>query len=230
MRSMLERIGDSVEGKTCSVSGSGNVALYTIEKLLQLGGKVVTFSDSSGFVHDADGIDEEKLAFLIDLKEVRRGRVSEYVERYPSSRLEAGARPWSVPVDLAFPCATQNEIDEEDAKQLIDNGLLAVAEGANMPSTLDAVHTFLEARVLFGPAKAANAGGVAVSGLEQSQNALRISWSRKEVDQRLQEIMRSIHERCVLHSGGDEYINYVDGANIAGFVKVADAMLAYGAV
>ena len=230
MLNMLEKVGDSVEGKVCSVSGSGNVALYTIEKLVQLGAKVVTFSDSSGFVHDADGLDEEKIAFLIDLKEVRRGRAEEYVERFPKAEFFPDTRPWGVKVDLAFPCATQNEIDHTDAKTLIDNGLIAVGEGANMPSTLNAVRAFLKAKLLFGPAKAANAGGVAVSGLEQSQNALRISWSRQEVNQRLQEIIANIHRRCVEHGGSGEYINYVDGANIAGFVKVADAMLAYGAV
>ena len=230
IENMLERVGDSVAGKVCIVSGSGNVALYAIEKLLQLGAKVVTFSDSGGFVHDAAGVDEEKLAFLIDLKEVRRGRVREYVERFPNSVFFAGAKPWGVKADLAFPCATQNEIEIDDARQLIDNGVIAVGEGANMPSSLDAVHAFLDTKVLFAPGKAANAGGVAVSGLEQSQNALRISWSRDEVDQRLQEIMRNIHQRCVEHGGNGDYVNYVDGANIAGFVKVADAMLAYGAV
>jgi glutamate dehydrogenase (NADP+) len=230
MQNMLEKVGNSVEGKVCSVSGSGNVALYTIEKLLQLGAKVVAFSDSTGFVHDTDGIDEEKLAFLIDLKEVRRGRVGEYAERFPRAEFFAETKPWGVKVDLAFPCATQNEIDRNDAKTLIDNGVIAIGEGANMPSTLDAVRAFLDAKVHFGPAKAANAGGVAVSGFEQSQNALRISWSREEVDQRLQKIMRGIHQRCIEHGDNDGYVNYVDGANIAGFAKVADAMLAYGAV
>jgi glutamate dehydrogenase (NADP+) len=230
VQNMLERIGDSVEGKVCSVSGSGNVALYTIEKLVQLGAIVVTFSDSTGFVYDKDGIDEEKLAYLIDLKEVRRKCVDEYVERFPQAEFFAGTKPWGIKVDLAFPSATQNEIDRKDAKTLIDNGVIGVGEGANMPSTLNAVRTFLKAKVLFGPGKAANAGGVAVSGLEQSQNALRISWSREEVDQRLREIMSNIHQSCVEHGDEGDYINYVDGANIAGFKKVADAMLAYGAV
>jgi len=228
-QNMLGRLGDSVEGKTCSVSGSGNVALYTIEKLIQLGARVVTVSDSGGFVHDPDGIDAAKLAWLKDLKEVRRGRCGEYVERFPRASFHPDERPWGVAVDLAFPCATQNEIDGDDASTLLGNSVLAVAEGANMPSTLDAVHAFLGAQILFAPAKAANAGGVAVSGLEQSQNALRISWPRDEVDRRLREIMEGIHERCVAHGDtGSGWVNYVKGANIAGFVKVADAMLAYG--
>ncbi|MEM7355060.1 MAG: NADP-specific glutamate dehydrogenase [Acidobacteriota bacterium] len=228
---MLERKGDGIAGKVCSVSGSGNVALYTAEKLIQHGAKVVTLSDSGGFIHDPDGIDEEKLAWTIDLKEVRRGRIHEYAEQYKSAEYYPGQRPWGVPVDLAFPSATQNELDGDDAKTLIGNGVLGVAEGANMPSTLDAVQALVEAKVLYGPAKAANAGGVAVSGLEQSQNALRISWEREEVDEKLRKIMREIHARCVEH-GRDEngYVNYVKGANIAGFLKVADAMLAYGVV
>ncbi len=228
---MLERKGDGIAGKVCSVSGAGNVALYTIEKLLQQGAKVVTASDSGGFIHDPDGIDSDKLAWLIDLKENRRGRIYKYAEKFKSAEYHAGQRPWGVPVDLAFPSATQNELDGKDAKTLIDNGVTGVAEGANMPSTLDAVHALVNAKVLYGPAKAANAGGVAVSGLEQSQNALRISWEREEVDQKLRKIMHKIHSRCVEH-GRDEngYVNYVKGANIAGFIKVADAMLAYGVV
>ncbi len=231
MHNMLEKRGESVENKVCSVSGSGNVALYTIEKLLQLGAKVVTASDSGGFVHDPDGFDEEKLHWLKELKEVRRGRILEYTEAFPRAAYHAGRRPWGVPVDLAFPCATQNELDREEAAQLLSNGLLALAEGANMPCTAAAVGAFREARVLFAPGKAANAGGVAVSGLEQSQNALRISWSREEVDRRLQEIMQDIHARCERYGKKEgDHIDYVDGANIAGFVKVADAMLAYGVV
>ena len=231
MQNMLEAKGDSLGGKTCSVSGSGNVALYTIEKLLQLGANVVTASDSGGFVCDPAGIDEERLAWLRDLKEVRRGRIYEYAEHFDGVEYHEGQRPWGVKVDLAFPCATQNELDGDDASALVENGVIGVAEGANMPSTLEAVRTFLDAKVLFGPGKAANAGGVAVSGLEQSQNALRISWSREEVDQRLREIMKNIHARCAKYGAeSDGYINYVKGANIAGFVKVADAMLAYGVV
>jgi glutamate dehydrogenase (NADP+) len=231
MQNMLATRGEAVEKKTCSVSGSGNVAIYTIEKLLQLGAKVVTASDSGGFVHDPDGFDEEKLEWLKELKEVRRGRIYEYAEAFPRAAYHADKRPWDVPVDLAFPCATQNELDSEAAAQLLGNGLVALAEGANMPSTAEAVHTFREARILFAPGKAANAGGVAVSGLEQSQNALRISWSREEVDRRLQEIMKDIHARCERYGKKDsDYTDYVDGANIAGFVKVADAMLAYGVV
>jgi glutamate dehydrogenase (NADP+) len=228
---MLNHIGDGINNKTVAISGSGNVAIYAAEKATELGAKVVTLSDSSGFIHDTAGIDLEKLAFVKDLKEVRRGRISEYADRYSTAQFYADARPWSVPVDVAVPCATQNELSVDDARTLIRNGLRAVAEGANMPSELEAVHEFQQAGVLFAPAKAANAGGVAVSGLEQSQNALRLSWNREEVDGRLQTIMKEIHARCVQFgeqpSGA---VNYVDGANIAGFVKVADAMLAYGAV
>lgn len=231
MQNMLEHHGKEVAGTTCAVSGSGNVALYTIEKLEQLGAKVVTASDSGGFVHDPDGIDADKLAWLKDLKEVRRGRIREYAEQFPAATYYENRRPWGVTVDLAFPCATQNELELDDARKLIANGAVGVAEGANMPSTLDAVHAFRDAGVLFGPAKAANAGGVAVSGLEQSQNALRISWDRDEVEERLQKIMRRIHERCVEHGNdGNGVVDYVKGANIAGFIKVAEAMLAYGIV
>jgi len=231
MQNMLARRGDGVVGKTAVVSGSGNVALYVIEKLNELGAKVVTASDSGGFIHDPDGIRDEKLDWLKQLKEVRRGRIKEYAKKFGCAFYEK-QRPWATPCDLAFPCATQNELNLEQAKTLLANGVLAVAEGANMPTELNAVQAFREARILFGPAKAANAGGVAVSGLEQSQNALRISWTRDEVDGRLQDIMKNIHAKCVEfgHNGKDEYIDYVDGANIAGFVKVADAMLAYGIV
>ncbi|MFP6898776.1 MAG: multiheme c-type cytochrome [Roseibacillus sp.] len=229
--SMFQHRGESIEGKRCLVSGSGNVAIYSIEKALEMGAKVLTFSDSSGFVFDPDGIDEEKLAFIKDLKEVRRGRVNEYAEKFGRAEFHAGQNPWSVPAEIALPCATQNEISEEDAQSLIKNGVQAVCEGANMPTALEGVHAFLKARILFGPAKAANAGGVAVSGLEQSQNALRISWDHEEVDRRLKAIMRDIHSKCVEHGrDGDQFVNYVDGANIAGFLKVAEAMLAYGAV
>ncbi|MEM9745065.1 MAG: NADP-specific glutamate dehydrogenase [Actinomycetota bacterium] len=233
LRSMLERIGDSVEGKRCVVSGSGNVATHAAEKILHLGGTVLTLSDSGGFVHDPEGIDEEKLAWVKDLKEVRRGRISEYVERFPGATFHEGERPWSVPCDVAIPCATQNELDGDDARALVDNGCIAVVEGANMPTNLDGVHVFKAARTLFGPGKAANAGGVAVSGLEMSQNSARISWSEDEVQRLLVDVMAGIHERCVEYGrvdDDDRYVDYVRGANIAGFVKVADAMLAFGVV
>ena len=229
-QNMLERHGEGIEGRTAVVSGSGNVALYTVEKLLHLGARPLTVSDSGGFVHDPDGIDEEKLAWIKELKEVRRGRIAEYVEQYPGASYFPGERPWSVPCEMAFPCATQNELDGDDARRLIEGGVRLVAEGANMPSTLEATHRFLDAEVLYGPAKAANAGGVAVSGLEQSQNALRIAWSREEVDERLQQIMRNIHDQCTQYGETDGVVDYVRGANIAGFRKIADAMLAYGAV
>ncbi len=227
---MLRHHDDSLDGKTVAVSGSGNVALYAVEKAVELGARVVTVSDSSGFVHDPDGIDADKLAFLKDLKEKRRGRVSEYADKFSGVTYHKGQRPWSVPVEVVLPCATQNEISGEEARTLIENGVRVVSEGANMPANLDAVHEFLRAKVLFGPGKAANAGGVAVSGLEQSQNAQRLSWSREEVDQRLRTIMDEIHAKCVEHGEMNGYVNYVDGANLAGFIKVADAMLGYGAV
>jgi glutamate dehydrogenase (NADP+) len=226
---MLAAAGDGLKGKTATVSGSGNVALHAIEKLNELGAKVVTASDSSGFIHDPDGIDGEKLAWLEDLKEVRRGRISEYADRFKKARFHAGNRPWSVPCTAAFPCATQNELSLADAKALVTNGVRAVAEGANMPSDPDAVHHFLENQILFGPAKAANAGGVAVSGLEQTQNSMRLTWTRDEVDDRLKGIMLGIHDTCVKYGTGNKgFVNYVNGANIGGFVKVAEAMLAYG--
>ena len=221
--------GEGIRGKTAAVSGSGNVALYCMEKLNDLGARVVTASDSSGFIHDPDGLNDEKLEYLKDLKEVRRGRISEYADRFKKAKYYSGKRPWGVTCDLAFPCATQNEISVEDATALARNGVIAVAEGANMPSDAGAVHHFLEKRVLFAPAKAANAGGVAVSGLEQTQNSMRLSWTAEEVDDRLKQIMLGIHETCVMHgSDGNGYTNYVKGANIGGFVKVAEAMLAYG--
>ncbi len=230
MENMLNHISDGCDGKTVVVSGSGNVATYCIEKLNQYGAKVVTASDSGGFIYDKEGITGEKFEFLRELKEVRRGRISEYAEKFGCEYHE-GKRPWSVPCDLAFPCATQNELEENDAKELVKNGIQAICEGANMPSTADAVRHFIDSGILYGPAKAANAGGVAVSGLEQSQNSLRVSWSRHEVDTRLQGIMQDIHLKCLKY--GEENgqpVNYQRGANIAGFVKVADAMLAYGAV
>ncbi len=231
MENMLNHVDDSMQGKTVAVSGSGNVALYCIEKTTHLGGKVITASDSSGFIHDPNGINPEKLAWLRDLKEVRRRRIHEYAKEFKSAEFHEGKRPWGVKADLAFPCATQNELDVEDAKRLVANGITGVAEGANMPSTLEAIHTFLDANVKFAPAKAANAGGVAVSGLEQSQNSLRIAWSAEEVEGRLKNIMKDIHTQCLKYeNNGNGDVNYVKGANISGFVKVADAMLAYGIV
>jgi len=227
---MFQHRGDSMKGKTISVSGSGNVALYCVEKATEFGGKVVTLSDSSGFIHDPDGIDEEKLEFVKGLKEVSRDRISKYIDKYSSATFHPKARPWSVPVDIAFPCATQNEINGEEARLLLKNGVQAVCEGANMPTDLDGAHAFIENKILYGPAKAANAGGVAVSGFEQSQNASHLSWSREEVDDRLHSIMRDIHEKCRYYGEENGAVNYVKGANIAGFIKVADAMLAYGVV
>ena len=226
-REMLGTRGEEIQGKTCTVSGSGNVAQYTAEKLIELGGKVVTLSDSGGYIHDPNGIDEEKLAWVVDLKTNRRGRISEYVEKWGGDYFE-GKRPWEVPCDLAFPCATQNELEVDEAKTLVANGCQLVSEGANMPSTIEAINVFLDNKVLFGPAKAANAGGVAVSGLEQTQNAMRLSWTREEVDAQLLDIMKKIHASCVEHGRDGDYVNYVRGANVAGFIKVADAMLAYG--
>ena len=227
---MLERIGEGLEGKTAAVSGSGNVAIYTIEKLLEKGVKVLTISDSAGFVHDPDGIDEEKLAWLKDLKEVRRGRVSEYAEHNKNVTFHPKTNPWVVPVDLAFPSATQNELTGTDARTLVDNGVIAIGEGANMPTAPEGVRVFVDAKICYGLGKAANAGGVAVSGLEMSQNALRLSWTHAQVDAELKKVMRSIHEQAVEYGDTGEWVNYVKGANIAAFVKIADAMLAYGAV
>ncbi len=226
---MLNHRGESLQGKTCSVSGSGNVAIYAVEKANELGAKVITLSDSGGTIVDKDGIDAEKLAWVKDLKENRRGRISEYAEHFGAEFLE-GKRPWSVPCDVAFPCATQNEVNLDDAKAMVVGGVQVVCEGANMPTELAAAHAFQDSGVLFGPAKAANAGGVGVSGLEQSQNSLRLSWSREEVDQRLQGIMQDIHGKCVEYSGtdADSPVDYVRGANVGGFVKVAEAMLAFG--
>lgn len=230
LQNMLHRVDEDLDGKVASVSGSGNVALYTIEKLIQLGAKVITASDSGGFIHDPDGIDAEKWEWLRDLKENRRGRISEYAKEFGATYHE-GQRPWYVPCDIAIPCATQNELTGDDARELVKNGVQAVVEGANMPTTLDGVNTFLGGRILYAQGKASNAGGVAVSGLEQSQNSLRISWSREEVESRLHHIMHKIHDQCVEYGrDGDQYVNYVAGANIAGFKKVADAMLAYGIV
>lgn len=226
-REMLATRGDEIRGKSCLVSGSGNVAQHTAEKLVELGAQVVTLSDSEGFIHDPRGLDAEKLAWVIDLKTQRRGRIREYVEKWGGT-FHPGERPWRVPCDLAFPCATQGEIDADDARQLVANGCRLVAEGANMPSTIEATDVFLEQKLLFAPGKAANAGGVAVSGLEQAQNSMRLSWSRDEVDAHLLGIMRSIHARCVEFGREGAYVNYLRGANRGGFVKVADAMLAQG--
>ena len=227
---MLKGRGDSVRGKTAAVSGSGNVAQYTVEKLLQLGAKVVTLSDSLGTIVDEDGIDAQKLAWIMDLKNVRRGRMREYVEKFNRAKYIAGQKPWGVKCDLAFPSATQNEIDANDAKTLVANGCTCVSEGANMPTVPEGVDVFLEAKILYGPGKAANAGGVAVSGLEMSQNHGMARWPREEVDQKLHGIMKSIHANCVKYGKTGSFVNYVQGANVAGFVKVADAMLQHGVV
>lgn len=228
---MLKTKGDSFEGKTVVVSGSGNVAQYATEKATQLGAKVVTMSDSSGYIYDADGIDAEKLAYVMEIKNVRRGRIHEYVEKYPSAKFFKGERPWGVTCDVALPCATQNELNGEEAKTLIANGCICVAEGANMPSTPEAIEAFQEAKILFAPGKASNAGGVATSGLEMSQNSLRYNWTREEVDEKLHQIMNDIHASCVAYgTQADGYVDYVKGANVAGFVKVADAMLDQGVV
>ena len=229
--SMLKTKGESFEGKKVVISGSGNVAQYAAEKVLQLGGKVLTMSDSGGYIYDKDGIDEDKLAFVMDLKNNKRGRISEYADKYSSAEFHKGKTPWKVTCDVALPCATQNELHGDDAATLIKNGCIAVAEGANMPSTPEAIHAFHDAKILFAPGKASNAGGVATSGLEMSQNSLRISWTREEVDQRLKGIMADIHDSCIEYGQEENgYCNYVKGANIAGFVKVADAMLAQGVI
>ncbi len=226
---MLATRKDSFKGKIVAVSGSGNVAQYATEKVNNLGGKVVTLSDSSGYIYDPDGIDAEKLAYVMELKNVKRGRIKEYADKYGAQYFD-GERPWGVKVDVALPCATQNEINDEEAQLLIDNGCYCISEGANMPSTPEAIKIYIDSKILYGPGKAANAGGVAVSGLEMSQNSMRLSWSREEVDTKLHSIMVNIHENCVKWGQEGEFINYVNGANIAGFVKVADAMLAQGVV
>ena len=230
-KNMLATKGESFKGKTVVISGSGNVAQYATEKATQLGGKVVTMSDSGGYIYDSEGINEEKLAFVMDLKNVKRGRISEYVNKYPSAKYFEGKRPWEVKCDIALPCATQNELDDTEAKMLVANGCICVAEGANMPSTPEAIAVFHEAKILFAPGKASNAGGVATSGLEMSQNSLRLNWTREEVDEKLHTIMNDIHAACVTYGkDGDGYVDYVKGANIAGFVKVAEAMMAQGVV
>jgi glutamate dehydrogenase (NADP+) len=232
MEDMLKRRGEAIEGRICLVSGSGNVAQHAVEKILHLGGRPVTLSDSDGFIHDPAGIDVEKLAFVKELKNRRRGRIEEYVERF-GGQYHADVRPWIVPGALAFPCATQNEVSGADARIMLDNGVVGVAEGANMPCDLEAVHLFQAARIPFAPGKAANAGGVAVSGLEMSQNSARITWKEEELQRLLRDIMQGIHDRCVRYggvAGEPNYVDYVKGANIAGFVKVADAMIAQGVV
>ncbi|MBR5323889.1 MAG: NADP-specific glutamate dehydrogenase [Muribaculaceae bacterium] len=225
---MLKTKGIDIKDKVVAVSGSGNVAQYTVKKLLSLGAKVVTMSDSNGYIYDPDGIDEEKLAFIFNLKNIQRGRIREYAEKYGCKYVE-GARPWNEKCDIAMPSATQNEIDGDDARALLANGCFAVSEGANMPSTPEAVNEFLNAKILYAPGKAANAGGVSVSGLEMTQNSIKLSWSREEVDQKLQSIMKDIHAQCTLYGKQEDgYINYVKGANVAGFMKVAKAMMAQG--
>jgi glutamate dehydrogenase (NADP+) len=226
---MLKTKGESFKGKTCVVSGSGNVAQYTVEKINQLGGKVITLSDSSGTIYDPSGIDEKKLAYVMELKNVQRGRIKEYAEKF-KCEYEGGKTPWHFKCDCAFPSATQNEISKEDAHKLVDNGCILVAEGANMPTTPEGVEVFIENKILYGSGKAVNAGGVATSGLEMSQNSMRMSWSREEVDKKLQWIMSQIHNSCVKYGKEGNFVNYVKGANIAGFVKVADAMIDQGLI
>jgi len=226
---MLKTKKENFKNKVCTVSGSGNVAQYSVEKINELGGKAVTLSDSSGMIYDPNGIDEKKLKYVMELKNIKRGRIKEYAEKF-GCEYSAGKRPWNVKCDMAFPSATQNEISKEDAKNLVDNGCICVSEGANMPTVPEGVEIFLKTKILYGPGKAANAGGVATSGLEMSQNSMRLSWSREEVDQKLRNIMRSIHESCVKYGNEGNYTNYVNGANIAGFVKVADAMLDHGLI
>ncbi len=231
MEDMLKRVDNHIEGKTCLVSGAGNVAQYATEKLIHLGGKVVTMSDSSGFIYDRDGIDKDKLAFIADLKNKRRDSLEQYANEY-KAEFHSGERPWNIPCELAFPCATQNEISREEAQTLISNGCIGVSEGANMPTEQEGIKDFVKAKVLFAPSKAANAGGVAISGLEMSQNSARITWKEEELQTLLRNIMQDIHDRCVEYGSeqGSDYVNYVRGANIAGFKKVADAMVAYGVV
>ena len=227
---MLNNVKNSVLGKSVTISGSGNVAQYAAEKCIHLGAKVLTLSDSSGFIYDSDGIDEEKLNFVMDLKNNRRGRISEYVEHFCSAKFFKNKTPWSTPCQIAFPCATQNELNIDDAKMLIKNGCICISEGANMPCTPESILHFRENKILFAPGKASNAGGVAVSGLEMAQNSLRYSWTRDEVDSKLKDIMLDIHNSCIDYGNEKGFINYEKGANIAGFIKVADAMLAQGAV
>ena len=227
---MLNHVSNSIKGKTVVISGSGNVAQFAAEKCIQLSAKVISMSDSSGTVYDSDGIDTEKLNFIMDLKNVKRGRINEYVHKYPNAVFFKNKTPWEIKCDIALPCATQNELNENDAKNLIKNGCICVSEGANMPCEPDAIKIFKQNKILYAPGKASNAGGVAVSGLEMAQNSLRYSWSREEVDSKLKEIMKDIHNSCLIHGQEKNYVNYEKGANIAGFIKVADAMLAQGVV
>jgi len=227
---MLKHVDNSISGKTVTISGSGNVAQYAAEKCIQLSAKVVSMSDSSGTIFDNDGIDEEKLAFIMDLKNNKRGRISEYMKKYPTAKFLKNKTPWEIPCDIALPCATQNELNEQDASYLIKNGCICVSEGANMPCTPEAIKIFKFNKILYAPGKASNAGGVAVSGLEMAQNSLRYSWSRDEVDSKLKEIMNDIHKSCLIHGEEKGWVDYEKGANIAGFIKVADAMLAQGVV
>ena len=226
---MLKTRGDSFEGKNVAVSGSGNVAQYATEKVNELGGKVVTLSDSGGSIYDPEGVDDDKLKWVMELKEVRRGRIKEYADEFGCEYWE-GERPWKAKVDVALPSATQNEVNTDEAKMLVENGCICVAEGANMPSEPGAIDVYLENKILYGPGKAANAGGVAVSGLEMSQNSMRLSWTREEVDQKLHGIMKAIHEQCVTYGTDGDFINYVKGANVGGFIKIADSMLDQGVV
>ena len=227
---MLNHVSNSIKGKTVVISGSGNVAQFAAEKCIQLSAKVISMSDSSGTVYDSDGIDTEKLNFIMDLKNVKRGRINEYVHKYPNAVFFKNKTPWEIKCDIALPCATQNELNENDAENLIKNGCICVSEGANMPCEPDAIKIFKQNKILYAPGKASNAGGVAVSGLEMAQNSLRYSWSREEVDSKLKEIMKDIHNSCLIHGQEKNYVNYEKGANIAGFIKVADAMLAQGVV
>ena len=229
-KNMLKHVDNSISGKTVTISGSGNVAQYAAEKCIQLSAKVVSMSDSSGTIFDNDGIDEEKLAFIMDLKNNKRGRISEYIKKYPTAKFLKNKTPWEIPCDIALPCATQNELNEQDASHLIKNGCICVSEGANMPCTPEAIKIFKSNKILYAPGKASNAGGVAVSGLEMAQNSLRYSWSRDEVDSKLKEIMNDIHKSCLIHGEEKGWVDYEKGANIAGFIKVADAMLAQGVV
>ena len=227
---MLNHVSNSIKGKTVIISGSGNVAQYAAEKCIQLSAKVISMSDSSGTIYDSDGIDTEKLNFIMDLKNIKRGRINEYIKKYPNAVFFKNKTPWEIKCDIALPCATQNELNEDDAKNLVKNGCICVSEGANMPCEPNAIKIFKLNKILYAPGKASNAGGVAVSGLEMAQNSLRYSWSREEVDSKLKEIMKDIHSSCLIHGQEKNYVNYEKGANIAGFIKVADAMLAQGVV
>ena len=231
VKNMLATIGEEITGKKVVISGSGNVAQFSAQKIIQLGGTLLTLSDSSGYIYDPEGIDQDKLAFVQELKNIKRGRISSYAEAYPNAKFFPGERPWGVACDIALPCATQNELDKTEAQSLVDNGCMCVGEGANMPSTPAAIEVFQKAKILFSPGKASNAGGVATSGFEMSQNSLKLSWTAEEVDTRLNQVMNDIHEACVTYGKDqDGYVDYVKGANIAGFVRIAEAMMAQGVV